>query len=134
MNSNALTDRIIAVFVDGDATALPGLYAPEAVVDVNVPLWRYQLRGADAINAAIRDDELGVPNRMVGSWRTGSTQEGLFLEIEVRFHDGEDRMWRSLHLFRAADGRVMEQTVYCSGIWSAADIARYTPEPSLAEA
>lgn len=134
MSTDTITDRIIAVFVNSDAAALDGLYAADAAVDVNVPQWRYQLRGVDVINTAIRDDELGVPNRRVTSWRTGSTQEGLYLETEVRFHDGEDRMWRMLHLFRVADDRITDHTCYCTGAWSAADIARYERQRTLADA
>lgn len=79
-----------------------------------------------------------MPHRHVTSWRHGSTNDGFFLETEVRFNDGQDRMWRSLHLFRVADGRVAdgrvaEHTLYCSGIWSAAaHIARYEAQAPLA--
>lgn len=126
MTTDSLADRIVKVYVDGDLGALDGLYASDAVVDCNVPQWRYRLDGADAINRAIRDDELGVPNRRVPVWRSVVTDEGLYLETEVRFsHDGEERMWRSVHLFRTTGGQVAEHTLYCSGFWTAADIARY---------
>lgn len=132
--TDQITDRIIAVFVNGDVSALDGLYALDAIADCNVPQWRYQLKGADTIEAVVRGDELGVPNRHVTLWRHGSTDDGLFLEGEVRFNDGQDRMWRNLHLFRAVDDRITEHTLYCSGTWNAADIARYEAEASLTPA
>lgn len=126
MTTETLTDRIIKVYVDSDVTALDGLYAPDAVVDCNVPQWRYQLKGAEEINGAIRDEELGVSGRRVPVWRSVVTEEGLFLETEVRFNDhGEERMWRSVHLFRTADGQIAGHTLYCSGIWIAGDITRH---------
>lgn len=126
MTTDTLTDRIVKVYVDGDLSALEGLYAADAVVDCNVPQWRYQLDGAGEINRAIREDELGVPDRRVPVWRSVMTNEGLYLETEVRFSDqGEERMWRSVHLFRTTGGRITDHTLYCSGIWTAADIARH---------
>lgn len=126
MTTDTLSDRIVKVYVDGDLSALEGLYAPDAVIDCNVPQWRYQLDGAGEINRAIRDDELGVADRRVPVWRSVVTNQGLCLETEVRFSDqGEERMWRSVHLFRTAGGQITDHTVYCSGIWTAADIARH---------
>lgn len=130
--NNPISDRIIDVFVNGHVSSLDGLYATDAIADCNVPQWRYQLRGAETITAAIREDELGVPHRTVTEWNHGVTDNGLFLEAEVRFNDGEDRMWRNLHLFRITDGRITEHRLYCSGIWSQSDIARYE-SPALAE-
>lgn len=129
------TDRIIKVYVHGDLSALDGLYASDAVADCNVPQWRYKLRGREQIDRVVREDELGVPDRRVTSWRTGTTHDGLYLETEVRFsgEDGE-HMWRSLHLFRLDHGQIAQHTLYCSGIWSPADIARYDEAAAPAHA
>lgn len=126
MSTDVLTDRIVAVYVHGDLDALAGLYAPDAVVDCTVPHWQYEVRGAEEIERVLREDELGVPGRRVSSWRSGSTDDGFHLETEVHFRGqyGE-QMWRSLHLFRIEDGQIVEHRLYCSGIWSSADIARH---------
>lgn len=126
MTTSTITDRIVRLYVDGDASALDGLYDADAVIDVNVPRWRYQLRGVEEISAAVRDDELGVADRHVPWSRSGTTDEGVYLEMEVRFvQGGEPAMWRIVHLFRLDDDRIAEHTCYCSGIWTAADVRRY---------
>lgn len=126
MSTDTVTARVIKVYVEGDLSALDGLYTPSAVADVNVPQWRYQVNGAEDIERALREDELGVPGRLVPFWRVGTTDEGLYLETEVRFQGGDgEQMWRSLHLFRLHQGQIAEHTIYCSGIWSPADIARH---------
>lgn len=124
MSNDTLTHRVVRLYVGGDVGALDGLYAPAAVADVNVPQWRYQLSGAKAIERAVLEDELGVLRRVVPSWRVGTTEDGLYLETEVRFQgDDGEHMWRSLHRFRAQEGWIVEHTIYCSGIWSPAAAA-----------
>ena len=56
----------------------------------------------------------------------GATDDGLYLETEVRFiGEHGEHMWRNLHLFRLDHSQIAQHTLYCSGVWSPADIARY---------
>jgi hypothetical protein len=51
---------------------------------------------------------------------------GVAVETEVHFRaDGEARMWRTVHLFRTDGRRIVEHTVYCTGMWDAATITRH---------
>jgi hypothetical protein len=127
--ADPLTDRICTVLVDGDPAGLAGLYAPEALLDVNVPEWRFQVEGATAVAEAIREQDLGLPGRRVTSWRTAATNEGLTLEVAMRFtHDGAEVLARTLHLLRVANGRFAEHTVYCTGMWDQSTVSRQRRE------
>src|SRR5262245_20404033 len=51
MTTTTLADAIVDCLRRGDITALASLYAPDALVDLNVPQWRWQLAGAEVRRA-----------------------------------------------------------------------------------
>jgi ketosteroid isomerase-like protein len=56
-------------------------------------------------------------------FRAFSTADGAVVETEVRFvQDGEERLFRDLHVLQLRDGRIVKQVSYCSGRWEAAVI------------
>lgn len=59
----------------GDYDATPALYTPDALLDVNVPEWRYQLQGADAIRRQFDEWHPLAPELV--EWRERTTDRGL---------------------------------------------------------
>jgi hypothetical protein len=110
--------------------ALAALHSTDALVDINVPHWRYQTTGAEA-EAALRED-FEVAGRRVTTSPVLALDSGVSVETEVHFHeDGQTRMRRTVHLFRTDHQRIVEHTVYCTGIWDAATIARQAAEAPM---
>lgn len=129
--STTMADQVADAFLDGDSTRLVALYRPDALVEVVVPTWRFQLQGREALRQVLDEEEF-LPGRRVAWWRRTATEDGLVLELESRAPvHGEERMWLSLHQFRFAPDGVAEQVTYCSGIWSADTIARHAVEAPM---
>ena len=111
-----LADRFVR-FLE---TADPGdLFADEVFADINVPGWRFQMQGTDAIVEWMRGE---LPNgSRVPSWRSDPTGTGVLVEVEQRYdRDGEEISSRNLHRLEVRGGRVTDWTMYCTGEWSPA--------------
>ena len=124
-----ITARLSALDFDG----LAELYRPDALLDVSVPQWRYQLQGREAIRQALAEElaPLAGSGRVTGQ-RATRTDDGVVVELEVRFEqDGEERQWREVHLFHTDGTAITEHRNYCTGVWDAATIARQAVEAPM---
>lgn len=117
---DAATRAILAY----DWDTLTRLYHPAAVLDMNVPRWRFQLQGADAVLDYARGE--GHP-RLAAS---RVTRAATATTVEVEMQAG-DRMWREVHIIHLSDGTIMSHTVYCTGIWEPDDIRRQAVEAPM---
>jgi hypothetical protein len=115
-----------------DWEGLAALYAPDVLLDMHPPGWRYQIRGAEAAAAqwtAIVDQ---FEDFRVTWTRATSTDGGVVVEWEMHSGHGD-----SEHLCRQADvlhgdgSRITEHVVFCTGMWDAATIARQQREAPM---
>ena len=117
-----------------DYEGLADLYRPDALLDANVPQWRFQLRGRDAIRQALLEEaaeHLRGCGRVSG-WRVTRTGDGTVVELEVRFpEEAEERLWREVHLFHTDGEAITEHVIYCTGVWDADTIARQALETPM---
>ena len=128
-----ITELITARLSALDFDALAELYRPDALLDVSVPQWRYQLQGPEAIRLALAEG-LGplAGNTRVTGQRATRTDDGVVVELEVRFvQDGEERLWREVHVFHTDGTAITEHLNYCTGVWDAATIARQAVEAPM---
>lgn len=86
---------------------LADLYAPQAVLDANVPLWRFQRRGPDEI---IRQFQEWYPTPVrVVSWRERPTEGGVVVEFEGWQGEGEDEVYsRAVDIILTDGERITE--------------------------
>ena len=126
-------ERIEARLQALDYDGLADLYRPDALFDVSVPRWRFQLQGRETIRQSLLEEAgLLVDGARVTGLRTTPTADGLVVELEVRFpQDGEERQWREVHLFHTDGEAITEHVNYCTGIWDAATIARQAIEAPM---
>lgn len=105
-------------------TAPDGLFSTDAFCDFTMPQWRLQAQGAADI-AALRRHGHPAPGRVPRS-RFDATATGFVLEVEEEWEqDGES--WYCRELFRAdvADGAIRDISVYCTGDWDRATVAKH---------
>ena len=115
-----LHDGVRRAFLGGDAAALEQWYAEDVLGDLNVPHWRFQVRGRTALLGLLHDEEFAKENRRLTHLRVTDTADGLAVETEGRFTEsGEPRVFREAHLLRMRDGLVVEHTLWCAGISTA---------------
>jgi hypothetical protein len=125
-----LTTLIADLMAAGKTAELTALYAPDALVDINVPQWRYQVAGADV--EPILREEFEPPGRELTSQRLTHFDNGVIMEGETSFtENGETHRWRDVNIFRTDGQRIVEHTTYCTGIWDAATIARQAVEAPM---
>jgi hypothetical protein len=131
--TGTLTERIVDCLRTFDVDGLTALYRADALLDVSVPTWRYQLQGAAAIGERLREELAPVRNSArVTSMRTDAIADGVVIEMEVRLvQAGEDRMWREVHIVHTDGAAITEHVDYCTGIWDAATIARHAIEAPM---
>ncbi len=111
----------------GDWDRLADVYAPGAVLDANVPLWRFQRKGLEAIVAQYRN-WYPEPVRLV-EWTPSPTAFGAVVEqAEWAVEDGEETYSRSVHLLHIDGGRILHHVLYCTGRWDEATVERQSLE------
>lgn len=128
-----ITELIAARLSALDFDGLAELYRPDALLDVSVPQWRYQLQGREAIRQALAEELAPlVGSARVTGQRATPTDDGVVVELEVRFEqNGEERQWREVHLFHTDGAAITEHLNYCTGVWDAATIARQAVEAPM---
>jgi ketosteroid isomerase-like protein len=116
--------RVFETFEAGD------LFAPDALFDLNMPVWRFQLVGGDAFAEQIRRISRGKVTLNV--LRTVATERGFVHEHEEwQRTDDETYSARRLWLCDVRDGRICEAVGYCSGEWDEALRARHAVEAPM---
>ena len=105
-------------------SAPDGLFTPDAFCDFTMPEWRLQAQGAEDI-VRLRKGGHPSPGRVPRS-RFDATTTGFVLEVEEEWEQ-DDEQWYCRELFRAdvADGAVSQISVYCTGDWDRAQVARH---------
>ena len=123
-----LAERFNEVFETFD----PGedLFAADAFFDLNMPVWRFQLRGPEAFAAQLKRINKG--DVRIDILRTIPTLSGFVTEHEEHQDvGGEDLSARRLWLCEVREGRIVEVVGYCSGEWDEALRARHAAEAPM---
>jgi len=117
-----LAAKLIEFLETGNAPE--GLFTADAFCDFTMPQWRLQAQGAGDI---IRMRQGGHPSPgRVPRTRFDPTATGFVLEVEEEWEAGGES-WYCRELFRAdvADGSIAQISVYCTGDWDQARVARH---------
>ena len=117
-----LAAKLIEFLETGNAPE--DLFTADAFCDFTMPQWRLQAQGAGDI---IRMRQGGHPSPgRVPRTRFDPTATGFVLEVEEEWEAGGES-WYCRELFRAdvADGSIAQISVYCTGDWDQARVARH---------
>ncbi len=126
------TERLSVGFADVFQTFNAGddIFAPDAFFDLNMPVWRFQLEGAEAFASQIERISEG-PTR-IEILRTVPTVSGFVTEHEEHQDvGGQDMTARRLWLCEVQGGRITEAVGYCSGEWDEELRARHALEAPM---
>lgn len=121
-----LRRELAADFITFLETGVPpeSLFTADAFCDFTMPLWRLQFQGVESIVGG-RKAGHPSPGRIPRS-RFDATTTGFVLEVEEEW-DQDGEAWYCRELFRAdvADGSISQISVYCTGDWDQAQVARH---------
>ena len=117
-----LAAKVISFLETG--TPPQGVFTRDAFVDFTMPQWRLQGQG---INDIVRLRTAGHPGpSRVPRSRFDATSTGFVLEVEEEWdQDGEPWYCRELLRADVADGAISQMSVYCTGDWDRAQVARH---------
>lgn len=100
------------------------LYAPDALFDINVPEWRFQLRGPDAIRRQLDEWHPTAPDLV--EWNPRSTPWGAIVELALWEGDHHELYSRSVHLLDLDGDHITRHVMYCTGDATRAEYERAT--------
>lgn len=133
--NGTVLDLAVSCLTRLDLRALADLYAPDVLLDANVPFWRFQLQGRDAIVENFEQELAQAGGAWVVGARPVRAPDAAVVELEARFPTTSgERLWREVHLVRARDGGIAEHTIYCTGVWDPDTIARQAREAPMVRA
>jgi hypothetical protein len=93
------------------------VFADDVFADINVPEWRFQMQGVGDVVAWMSGEQ--PDGSRVPSWRSDPTPSGVVVEVEQRFVvEGQEHLSRNLHRLEVRNGKIVEWTMYCSGVWT----------------
>jgi hypothetical protein len=106
------------------------LFAEEALFDLNMPVWRFQILGPAAFASQLKHINRGPA--WVNIVRTVPTASGFVTEhVEHQEVDGQDLSARRLWLCEVDGGRISQVVGYCTGEWDEALRARHVREAPM---
>jgi hypothetical protein len=128
-------DRLRKVFETGDRAAIEDLYAEDALLDANVPLWRFQRKGIAEI-ASQYEEWLHAGTFTIIGIREWPAPWGSVVENDQEEPDGNgDTVYsRQLHLLVADGDKVVQHIMYCTGLWDAETVAKQKSEAPIYDA
>jgi hypothetical protein len=131
-NTTMIVDAVIGALRNADYTVLTECYAPDALLDMNLPTWRFQLQGPDAIHQYFTEQMATLSNLHCTQLRELVTEDAIAVESECRF-DGPDGeyLWRCIDIVRIVGDEIVEHTQYCTGCWSPGDVERQSIEAPM---
>ena len=120
--------QFVAFIETGDVPE--GLFTDDVFCDFTMPQWRLQAVGPEQVQGARRAGHPG-PSTVV-RMRLDSIPGGFLLEFEERW-EWDGQRWYARELVRAdvRDTSIAQLSVYCTGDWDEATVARHAEEVTL---
>src|SRR5258705_13643705 len=104
--------------------------AADVFVDLNMPVWRFQLEGAAAFAEQLK--AINERDVRIDVLRTAPTATGFVTEHEEnQAVHGHDLTARRMWLCEVRDGQIVEAIGYCSGEWDEELRARHAVEAPM---
>jgi len=129
-----LADRFRKLMETGDRAAVEDFYTPDALMDANVPLWRFQRKGTDEIASQFADWMAAGTFKILGM-REWTAPWGSVIEEDQRepAEGGGLAYSRQVHVLLTEGDKVARHILYCTGPWDAETEVRQKAEAPMYE-
>lgn len=118
----------IALQETNRGTELAQVLTDDAVFDLNVPQWRFQIGSGPAIAAAFAESYPAGFRTSGHDWEP--TPTGAVVEYDG-WDVSRDTYYRHLARLKLRDGRIARLTIYCTGEWDVDTIDRQRREAPM---
>jgi hypothetical protein len=126
------TDTVRRCYETQDWDSLAALYAPDVLLDMHPPGWRFQIQGADDVAAQWKAIIDQFEDFRVTWVRATPTERGVVLEWEMYTgHGDREHLCRQVDILHGDGAAITEHVVFCGGMWDAATIARQKAEAPM---
>ena len=127
-----LAERLEQAFKGLDLDSVRDLYDSDVILDVNVPGWRFQFQGPDAVLGWWNQTVSHMPKpRTVWTCAT-PTEDGAIIEWELRIGDtDESGLCREVDIVHTDGERITSHVLFCTGMWDSETIARQKAEAPM---
>jgi hypothetical protein len=126
----ATVDAVAAAILAGDTDRYVELCAPDALLDLVVPFWRFQLVGRSSIRESLKGEFL--PERHVTEQHVTRTTDGVLLDLQAEgLEDGRLVKWWAMHHVRIDGDQVVEHIAHCSGMLDEQQAKRQAEEAPM---
>ena len=106
------------------------IFAPDAFFDINVPTWRFQVRGVERFAGWLQG--CAPHGYTITVVRELATASGFVLEIEGDYeHHGVPLFFRNLYVCDVADGLITDVSFWCTGDWDPETRAQHAAEAPM---
>lgn len=130
--TQTIVDHVVVCLRAADYVSLTERYAPDALLDVNLPTWRFQLQGSDTIAQYFTEQAEPLSNVSCTQLRELVAGDAISVESEFRFDGpGGGGLWRCIDVLRIVGDEIVEHTQFCTGCWTPTDIARQAAEAPM---
>jgi len=128
--ADTVATRLRTYLESGEIGRLAELYAPDALLDANLPAWRLQRQGTVAIVKQF-EEWYPKPPRFV-EWRERPTPWGAVVECaELHGKGADETYFRTVCLLLIDGERIGLHIVYCTGAWDPATRERHDREAPM---
>lgn len=132
LQTTTLSDRLVAAMREADWDGITATYAPDVLLDMNLPTWRFQVQGREAAAEYFREQMVRFADLRTTQHRVHHAGDTLIVEEEMRFTaEGGEHLWRAVDIFRLDGDTVAEHSEYCTGCWTPDQIARQAAEAPM---
>lgn len=131
-SSPSISEHIAGHLGRGDYVGLLERSAPDVLLDMNLPTWRFQLKGQDEVVGYFRAQYEQMPTVRCTQFRIVSASNPVVVESECRFDSNAGEfLWRAVDIIQTEGDAITAVTQYCSGCWDPATIARQAAEAPM---
>lgn len=124
-------EKFRKLWESNDAGGLAELYSEDALLDMNMPGWRFQLQGPEAISRQVAGYFERGPVKVL-DWRARTSDWGAVVEESTNWEvEPEGLFYRQVHIFLTEGDHITEHIIYCAGEWDKATVERQKAEAPM---
>lgn len=106
------------------------VFAPDAVFDINVPIWRFQVTGVERFLRWLQG--YAPHGYLINVQRVLPTATGFAIELEGEYeHHGIPLFFRNLYVAEVSAGQINALSFWCTGDWDPDTRARQAAEAPM---
>ena len=132
--TETLVQHIERCYRTSDWDALAEIYTSDVLLDAQVPGWRFQLQGPDAVTGWWKE-QVSHFDRFRVTWvRATTTDDGAVVEWEMRGGEPDSEheyLCREVDVLHGDGERIHTHVISCTGLWDPATIARQKAEAPM---